>query len=477
MKTWRLGTLVAEAVRNLAASWPRTVVTAFAVAGLVGALAWSELSTTSSILGFHRGFIAAGGNVVVASHEQGLPASRCAALAARPDVMAAGALNPVGTAETNLAPGTLFQTAEFTPGIMAVWNPPDQMETALADGIVVGSAVATELGLTDGMNLGYGNPPAPVVVVDTEDRNPQTARWIMIAIAPQGSAGQCWVELQPGAASTGQALMEHVFADAGPELAVRPLIRLDQFARDPQSELTDRPQVGAWIPAGATLTLLIWLGLWFRRSDLSLYRILGTTRIGLWHQTQTETILVLLIAGAIGYLWAVTSYGAITGIDPTTDQYLIAVRTTQRTRLRCVMSRRTKTKSLFPDSSRADHEGSITAGTSTPQFTSSDRKPVKLTEVVHPDGRISQYPPSEVWDDWVEWDGKEWPKREARRYTLVPTVCFNCESACGLLAYVDKDTYEIRKFEGNPVHPGSRGRNWLLFGAFSFTAGASCATP
>ncbi|MGE5250539.1 MAG: molybdopterin-dependent oxidoreductase [Bacteroidota bacterium] len=99
------------------------------------------------------------------------------------------------------------------------------------------------------------------------------------------------------------------------------------------------------------------------------------------------------------------------------------------------------------------------AGTAVPQFASSDRQPVKLTEVVHPDGRISQYPPPEVWDDWVEWDGKAWPRRVARRYTLVPTVCFNCESACGLLAYVDKETYEIRKFEGNPVHPGSRGRN------------------
>ena len=31
-------------------------------------------------------------------------------------------------------------------------------------------------------------------------------------------------------------------------------------------------------------------------------------------------------------------------------------------------------------------------------------------------------------------------------------------SACGILAYVDKDTLEIRKIEGNPVHPGSRGR-------------------
>jgi len=99
------------------------------------------------------------------------------------------------------------------------------------------------------------------------------------------------------------------------------------------------------------------------------------------------------------------------------------------------------------------------AGVTPPQFATSDRKPIKLTEVVHPDGRISQYPPPEVWDDWVEWDGKSWPRRVAHRYTLVPTLCFNCESGCGLLAYVDKDTYEIRKFEGNPVHPGSRGRN------------------
>jgi anaerobic selenocysteine-containing dehydrogenase len=99
------------------------------------------------------------------------------------------------------------------------------------------------------------------------------------------------------------------------------------------------------------------------------------------------------------------------------------------------------------------------AGITPPEFAASDRQPVKLTEVVHPDGRISQYPPPEVWDDWVEWDGKAWPQRVARRYSLVPTICFNCESGCGLLAYVDKDTYEIRKFEGNPAHPGSRGRN------------------
>ncbi|MCB0309416.1 MAG: molybdopterin-dependent oxidoreductase, partial [Bdellovibrionales bacterium] len=86
-------------------------------------------------------------------------------------------------------------------------------------------------------------------------------------------------------------------------------------------------------------------------------------------------------------------------------------------------------------------------------------KKEEMIEVIHPDGRTSRYPTPDKWDDWVEYDSKEWPKKVQKNYTLVPTICFNCESACGLLAYVDKKNYEIKKFEGNPVHPGSRGRN------------------
>ncbi len=72
---------------------------------------------------------------------------------------------------------------------------------------------------------------------------------------------------------------------------------------------------------------------------------------------------------------------------------------------------------------------------------------------------LASFPPPEQWDDWAEWDAKSWPKKVERRYTLVPTTCFNCEAACGLVAYVDKETREIQKLEGNPFHPGSRGRN------------------
>ena len=59
-------------------------------------------------------------------------------------------------------------------------------------------------------------------------------------------------------------------------------------------------------------------------------------------------------------------------------------------------------------------------------------------------GRVAEpltaYPPPEKWHDWVEFDPKAWPRKVARHFEIVPTVCFNCEAGCGLLAYVDKQT-------------------------------------
>ncbi|HEV7842775.1 MAG TPA: molybdopterin-dependent oxidoreductase, partial [Pyrinomonadaceae bacterium] len=72
---------------------------------------------------------------------------------------------------------------------------------------------------------------------------------------------------------------------------------------------------------------------------------------------------------------------------------------------------------------------------------------------------LAMFPPKERWDDWVELDSRAWPEKKERRYMLVPTTCFNCEAACGLLAYIDKESLQVQKFEGNPEHPGSRGRN------------------
>lgn len=68
------------------------------------------------------------------------------------------------------------------------------------------------------------------------------------------------------------------------------------------------------------------------------------------------------------------------------------------------------------------------------------------------------HPDPADWDNYVDFESTSWPRKERRTYWIIPSICFNCESACGILAYVDQETLDVRKIEGNPVHPGSRGR-------------------
>jgi hypothetical protein len=328
MSNWRLETLFGEAPRNVAAGWPRTVLFGVVVAGLVGALTWSELATTDDILGFQRDYIAAGGNVLVASHPLGLVTDRCVSLQARSEVLASGASSTGDVTSTNIAPALTFQTLAVTSGALAVWDAGPGAEVALAEGMVVGSAVSDELGLVDGSYLALvGGRSVPVGVVDVERRSPQNQRSIMIALPPNGKTDTCWVEMQPGNLAAGEALLHAVYSDTGPEFAVRPWIRPGEFARDPITELANRPQTRAWLVAGVVLTLLIWLDLWFRHGALSLYRILGTTRSGLLFLAQTEILLVAVLATGLGFLWGAAVYGATEAANPVSDQYLVALRT------------------------------------------------------------------------------------------------------------------------------------------------------
>jgi anaerobic selenocysteine-containing dehydrogenase len=81
-----------------------------------------------------------------------------------------------------------------------------------------------------------------------------------------------------------------------------------------------------------------------------------------------------------------------------------------------------------------------------------------MTDFKRDGSELAFCPPVDKWDDWTEYDPAAWPHRVEKHYQLVPTICFNCESACGMLAYVDKETGRVTKFEGNPKHPASRGR-------------------
>jgi anaerobic selenocysteine-containing dehydrogenase len=82
------------------------------------------------------------------------------------------------------------------------------------------------------------------------------------------------------------------------------------------------------------------------------------------------------------------------------------------------------------------------------------------------DGNFASYPPFEKWDGWRELSGDDWKRGgigrhdvKVHEHVLVPTICNNCEAACGLTAWVDKETLTVRKYMGNPLHTGSLGRN------------------
>ncbi len=93
---------------------------------------------------------------------------------------------------------------------------------------------------------------------------------------------------------------------------------------------------------------------------------------------------------------------------------------------------------------------------------------------------INFYPPVEEWDHFQELDGDDWKRGgidrhgvksasnpdgiEVNDYIIVPTVCSNCEAGCGLTAWVRTNDYKngkltVKKYMGNPIHTGSRGRN------------------
>lgn len=325
-----------ETTRNLTTALPRSLMVGLAIAGLIGALTWSELQTSSRILVFQREFVAAGGNVFVATGVDGISAHQCEALANTDIVLAAGGVRLVDAEEVNTAPGTLFQVVEATSGVLQIWSGPDARAPALRSmGLVVGVAAADELGLGPGSFLGIGDerPSEVAAVYDPGRRYPNAERWIVVPTAPVGLVDECWVEFAAGSRETGGAALGFLLGGSSVEVDISPLADLDQFSFNPKFELLNRPQGNAWAIAGFALTVLLALIAWLRRRELGLYRALGTSQAALWLMAQLEAVLLVGSASAIGFLFALALNASVQGSLPDSDQLVIAARTNLSTAL------------------------------------------------------------------------------------------------------------------------------------------------
>lgn len=328
---WRLRTLAQEAVRNIGGSTARTLVTILVSAGIAGGLSWVEYSTSDSLLEFQTRYSEQGGYVVVVNNPDGLNTARCERLVGRPEVVASGAARAGDAVETNIAPGTLFQTASATGGLLSVWAPQQDPSYAdMAGGFIVGEAAAIELGLEPGRWLEIeGQAPRQVtMVVDTENRAPEAMRWIISPIPPTETATTCWVEFTPTTYDAGIEMLWAQFDDSGPQLSVTPYRRLDEFSFNPREALATRPQGDAWLIIGATLAALTWIGTWFRRAELGLYRAVGTTTTQLAVMVWLETLITAGLGITAGAVWATAIRHGVEPTPLTWDQMGIAARNT-----------------------------------------------------------------------------------------------------------------------------------------------------
>lgn len=317
--SWRSGALIREGLANLRANAFRSLLLLVLCAGGLGGLAFLELRQGMDLTDFTRGFREGGAYVAIASVPgPGISGARCESLNGVDGVVAAGAWRGTGQDTFPTAPGVLFQAADVTGGLLKVWDTRQSLGTG--EGIVIGPAMAAELGLRTGLVADFVDE-APVRVSGVGDfgrRNPQAARWALSPAPPAGTFDECWVEFEPGAYEGGREALAARFADGSADPAVRPYRRADEFTRDPAAEWDSRPQKWGWVAVPAVLFGFGLVAAWFRRAEAALYLAVGTRRAQLAIMAAAETWPLVLAGWALGFAYAVAAQVS-NGTDPSGD--------------------------------------------------------------------------------------------------------------------------------------------------------------
>ncbi|MGE0598905.1 MAG: hypothetical protein AB7J35_03655 [Dehalococcoidia bacterium] len=317
--SWRIASLLHEGLANLEANLFRSLAMLGLCAASFGGLAFLELRQGMELTQFVRDYREGGAYVAIASVPGGgVSGSRCESLNNTAGVVAAGAWRGTGQDTFPMAPGVLFQAADVTGGLLRVWDTRHLLGTGV--GLVVGPAMASELGLRAGLIATFddGEPVRVSAVGDFARRNPQAARWALSPVSPAGTFDECWVEFEPGAYEAGRDSLAARFAEGSADPAVRPYRRSDEFTRDPAAEWDSRPQKRGWIAAPLALFGLALVAGWFRRAEAGLYLSMGTRRAQLAMMAAAEYWPLVLAGWSLGFSYAV-AIQTWRDTDPTGD--------------------------------------------------------------------------------------------------------------------------------------------------------------
>lgn len=296
---WRLPVILREISANLIAERWRAVVLIAITSSATFLVVATELSQVRIAIATYADLKNAGRYVFVATAESGsstIDATRCVALGHSAAVVAAGGYTQGERVPIAKAPGEVFEGRMMVgqmPILLAPVNPPSPGD------IYISEPAAKRVGLPDGgiVVLGDGLGSAQLAVVDMSARVPDPGPWVWIPTAPTDNLDQCWVEVIPAADQIGQQWVTTWLTQGREPVIVTRLLREDRLRADPIVVFHRRPTKYAWAAAGIVVGMIFWLITWFRRSEIALYRTVGSSR------SQTALIYLLpaliLIAGGV----------------------------------------------------------------------------------------------------------------------------------------------------------------------------------
>ncbi|MGD9958883.1 hypothetical protein [Nocardioides sp.] len=292
----------------------------------------ADLQHVSGLLSQESDWLHDGGDVLVASSEQGVGRAGCERLNQIEGVWGAGAVTLLPAAQLSVAPGDPISILGVTPGITRVLG-----SAELGGRALVSEDLARKYGWRVGSHVALGSQPArhqrsgPPDPVTRDVTLPLGAvqvgavrtlavlaeehgSGVVLEQAPTGLADACYVRADLAAReSLHDALPALVGADgADSHVTVADRLVGGKYAQDYAALWESRPlRKGPWI-AGLLMALTWLLMRWTTRADDGLYATLGAGRVCLLVIREVEFSLHLVPGVAIG-LAAAASFAAASG--------------------------------------------------------------------------------------------------------------------------------------------------------------------
>jgi hypothetical protein len=300
---WRPSVVAREIGANLLAERWRAAILVVITAGAAFLVVATELEQVRTVLVADAELRDAGRYVYVARAEgttASISPTRCLALGHNKAMVAAGGYTHGGPVTIVKAPGELFEARMIVgdmPTLLSPVHPPSPGD------LYISQVAATRAGLADGGQTLFGDVPgvATLSVLDTSARIPDPGPWMWIRTSPHNNLDECWAEVIPESDAVAQQWLTAWLSQGDGTVIVTRFLGEDRLRRDPIAAFHERPNRYAWAATGVMVGTMFWLITWFRRSEVALYRTVGSSR------SQTALIFALpstLLIGAGAFIGA-----------------------------------------------------------------------------------------------------------------------------------------------------------------------------